>query len=1112
MSYTLYQSNSLENLICNNLDCFMQENLFENNCRIIVQSRNMAEWIKLKIADLSGISANLDFKYPEQALREIASEYPLEESKKHVLHMDNLKVIIFKKLEELLSMDTTSKDFISIFNFVTNGDSSLSNDRFSDSFSSSRLYEISDAIAGLFYQYGMNHLELIKCWESDSLMIPGNSHEIWQKKLWFSLFNDSSLYIHLSLLLEKITESGIDYPGKKMKIILFGSTFLGDRGWSFFHHLSKSSNIEIHHFLLTPSESYLINNKKNVSNITSSFSTLISGFKLLANSFEPKIENVDDQNETFFANSLLGNLQRSFWNDDFSKFDMNEITDGTFRVIDCPGTWRQVETLRDDILKELDSDPELKLTDIAVVAPDINQFSPYIEAIFPAIGEPENLKLNYNIIDLSITASSPFLDGFQKIISLTEGRFSAEELFDIFRNPAVQQKFRYDSSDVERWHEIVLNLNIVWGYDENSRSREGFSKGAQCTWEAGFKQFLFGLTSLDDDLDNGNYSYSIDDETFHTSVGKMIHIVRSLAADIEVIKSISMPLDEWIRFVEKMMDTYLAIRPSESQDQYDRQRLKKVFRDQTNLFNDLGKLESLDNSDFRWNFIRRFESDLLSQNSVKMGKYLTGGISCGSLKPLRALPFKQIYILGMELENFPRSDEYFSFDLRPEVSPVIDLTRRGSDRFSFLETLISAKDKLTILFNGRNRTSGEKELPSTLINEIFDIIDSCMEYKSGKTADLLSLKAPLQPFDFSLYSNSALKGLGLKPLYSYSIIGFNEAKALLEDKKSYNNICFEVDRELPESITLSDLISFIKDPFIHYCNKSLGIYLDLDIESTSLPSEEPFEFNFFDLKSKRSEYINESASGHNSEKYFDNEWNISIGRGDLYSSRYVKYEKDNFDNGNSAIVDSWNQINDKYKNLTHNSKKCSFEYISSKGPIRITADIEYLTDENCNCFRTVNYAYGSSAKISNFIKPFISFLLLSKTVSDNLKWEACSINEEGNSEKEWNRTLYGFNDFNDSAELFDYIVELYITNLSKPLFLKNDLVPKIIALMKGDDSYDNFVVSLATAENADRSSDFSRLNNDSYLTYFNIENQEPSDASWRLFKILQNLIEGSSNE
>ena len=59
-----------------------------------------------------------------------------------------------------------------------------------------------------------------------------------------------------------------------------------------------------------------------------------------------------------------------------------------------------MEGARNAVLSLLAEDGTLRLTDIALMAPDINEFAPFIEALF---GE-EDRALPYNFIDLRITS------------------------------------------------------------------------------------------------------------------------------------------------------------------------------------------------------------------------------------------------------------------------------------------------------------------------------------------------------------------------------------------------------------------------------------------------------------------------------------------------------------------------------------------------------------------------------------------------------------------------------------------------------------------------------------------------------------------------------------
>ena len=74
--YKAYFSNSLEKLIKDYHPLFIPDSLFTRNSVFIVQNRNMEEWLKLKLAGLTGVFAGIKFQFQDETVRDIISRSP----------------------------------------------------------------------------------------------------------------------------------------------------------------------------------------------------------------------------------------------------------------------------------------------------------------------------------------------------------------------------------------------------------------------------------------------------------------------------------------------------------------------------------------------------------------------------------------------------------------------------------------------------------------------------------------------------------------------------------------------------------------------------------------------------------------------------------------------------------------------------------------------------------------------------------------------------------------------------------------------------------------------------------------------------------------------------
>ena len=587
-AYHIYQSNTLEGFVEKYSHKFLPESLFDDSLCLVVQNRNMGEWLKLELARIKGICGDFSYFMPENALREFCSGYPaarnlLGEPEKPVLFLDNMKLILYQILRDLMNrIQADDPVYGELFRYVHSGDPE--NPKELNRVRSGRLFDLADSIAGLFNHYGMNCQVLISPWEEGKpygAMPEGmRKHELWQRHLWNLLFDSDQTYLHLSKILSVVMKSREPYDGAVRRVVIFGSSFLGDTGLNFFHHLSK--DIEVDHFILSPSRTYSRWKGDVAHPLLKSWSTLIGGFATLSERFDKP----DRQNEYIPVkeDSLLHILQSDILEDRLP--DNKRILkskDHSFSIHTFTSRWREVEVLKDLILNSLNRDPSLNLTEVCILAPDINEYVSFLDALFPSQeGEhPGRDHLPYNIIDLNGTSESPYIQGFLQLFFLPGEKFTRKDLFLLFDNPCFCEAFQINRDERDFWLDLCESLNIKWGLDR-SHKQDFFPEATDFnSWEEGFRRLRDGFFL--EERDDPGLPWNLQDETGNQSAGKLMDLVEGLFHDFYELNRINLPLEKWVLLAEALMESYLVPRDGEVQDSRDRWRLKGTFRDLISL-------------------------------------------------------------------------------------------------------------------------------------------------------------------------------------------------------------------------------------------------------------------------------------------------------------------------------------------------------------------------------------------------------------------------------------------------------------------------------------------------------------------------------------------------
>ena len=149
--------------------------------------------------------------------------------------------------------------------------------------------------------------------------------------------------------------------------------------------------------------------------------------------------------------------------------------------------------------------------------------------------------------------------------------------------------------------------------------------------------------------------------------------------------------------------------------------------------------------------------------------FLSGGMTFCAMLPMRSIPFKVVCLMGMNDDSYPRQTKSLGFDLMAKNPRPGDRSRRKDDRYLFLETLLSARERLHISYVGQSIQDNSPRPPSVLVSELLDYIDQGYELQDGKILEHVVVKHRLQAFSPEYFKKS-------EKLISYSAENYEAAR------------------------------------------------------------------------------------------------------------------------------------------------------------------------------------------------------------------------------------------------------------------------------------------------------------------------------------------------
>ncbi|HEU0009799.1 MAG TPA: hypothetical protein VFT34_08285, partial [Verrucomicrobiae bacterium] len=391
-----------------------------------------------------------------------------------------------------------------------------------------------------------------------------------------------------------------------------------------------------------------------------------------------------------------------------------EASDDSLQIHSCHSPLREMEVLYDRLLDWFDRDPRLAPRDIVVMMPNVEAYAPFIQAVFGS-PEEESRRIPFNLADRGARRESHVIDTFLKLLALPDSRLGSATVLAPLETPALRERFGLSETDVDTLRDWVRDANIRWGIDASHRERLGLPAFAGQTWRAGLDRLLLGHAMAGRGLRLFDGILPLDDIE-----GDAAALAGRLAEYIECIFELvhalgdRRRLDEWAGLLHGALDGFFAVSDdSEREFQILRGQLEALRRQQQ----DAGFTRPIGRAALLERLGPALDEDL------NQAGFLTGGVTFCGFKPMRSIPFRMVCLVGMDDGAFPRPAQQLSFDLMAQAPRLGDRSTREDDRYLFLETLLSARDRLYISYVGQSVKDNSPAPPSVLVSELLDYVE-----------------------------------------------------------------------------------------------------------------------------------------------------------------------------------------------------------------------------------------------------------------------------------------------------------------------------------------------------------------------------------------------------
>jgi len=502
----------------------------------------------------------------------------------------------------------------------------------------------------------------------------------------------------------------------------------------------------------------------------------------------------------------------------------------------CHTRLRELHVLHDrlrGLLEDPRFSPPLQPRDIAVLAPDIDPYAPYLEAVFGGGGHDSAASgqgIPYALADASPLACEPLAAVFLRLLDLPSARFGLEETLDLLASPALAEASGLDATDFERVHVWLRAAGARWGLDAAHRAGLGAPRDEAYTWQFALDRLLLGHASGSTEAITGDGQIVapwVDLEGGALdALDALVGTLRVLARYQRQFTEASTPA-QWRERLLALLAALLPGPPVSADGQRALERLRMLVD---------GFATGARQADFDApvpiDVVRAYFTTQLTAADTR-APLLTGGVSFARMVPMRLLPFRVICVLGLNDGDFPRRDaaaglNRLTAELGTDQRRPGDRSIRDDDRYLFLQLFSAAQDVFYVSWLGADARDGSVREPSAVVGELLAAAGEYHDEPQQAAQDLV-LRHPLQPFSPTAF------GAGDARHFSYRA-HWQPAAGRLAGARARLAPWMPAGQTLPppsepeHAVSLETLRRFLLAPAEQFLRQRLGLRLpDVDV-------------------------------------------------------------------------------------------------------------------------------------------------------------------------------------------------------------------------------------------------------------------------------------------
>jgi len=401
--------------------------------------------------------------------------------------------------------------------------------------------------------------------------------------------------------------------------------------------------------------------------------------------------------------------------------------DGSFEVHACRSPLRELEVCRDRILQCMNDDDSLMPEDVLLLVAGSDRYAPLVSA---ALQPQHDKKIPFRLMTMVGSLSSSLAEGVLTLFETLRSRVEQEGLSNLMDHPLLSAQFGFGerASELFSW---LQDAGYRWGLDEKHRKDEQDIVEDRWNLEYALKRLAFGATVAPEFMDGvvkGQAPLNRASGLGVSEIAKLSFFGKKLVwAKDELKDDQTLTIGDWRRRTEELIKTFFA--EGDADQQQERAGILN------SILPDLEKQSPRNLKMTFTAFLRLFREKCQTTSPHRGGR--GGGVTVAPLDQYAGTPAKVILVAGLGGGHFPSRVD------RPTWHPLTttqdqprkwgDPDSRDDDRHLILLTLLSAKEKLIMTYEGGSYEDDKERPPSTPLADLIDAAKACCFQGEGKT-------------------------------------------------------------------------------------------------------------------------------------------------------------------------------------------------------------------------------------------------------------------------------------------------------------------------------------------------------------------------------------------